>query len=411
MLNEGKITAITAIGKKEGSKPYSKADIKVLEKACAYLAPAINRVKTQEIKERNINYLQKSLHNISILYSLGQAINFIDDLKKLLKIIIDKAIQTIGAEKGSLMLYDPSSNELVVKVVYGLPDKEIEEKINDGIIECTRIKIGEGIAGEAFSTKKPIITNLGSFDPKFKQSTASRVSSILCVPLIIKGEPIVVINITNKLGNEFFNHDDMDFMSALANQAAIAINNAQLYELATKDGLTKLYIYRHFQNLLEAEIKRSDRYKHCVSLLMMDIDNFKMINDTYGHQIGDEILRSISHVISSTCRKIDMPSRYGGEEFALILPETGIQNTRNIAERLRKRISDISVYTDDNIRVMPTISIGISSYPDLSSSQESLIGTADKALYFAKSNGKNCVAEFHPEGCQIFSSGNGSANS
>ncbi|OGI22536.1 MAG: hypothetical protein A2287_08355 [Candidatus Melainabacteria bacterium RIFOXYA12_FULL_32_12] len=401
ILNEGRVITIISIGPKNETEPYSELELKTLAKVCEYMTPAISRVQTQQAKERNINYLQKSLHNISILYNLGQAINFIDDLKRLLKIILDKAIQTVSAEKGSLMLYDNAYNELIVKVVHGLPDKEIEDKINEGLIQCTRIKVGEGIAGEVFHTKKPIITNLGSSDPRFKQSSNSRVSSILCVPLVVKGEAIGVINITNKLSGGFFNHDDLDFMVSLANHAAIAISNAQLYELATKDGLTKLYIYRHFQYMLDSEIKRSARYKHSVSLLMMDIDNFKQINDAHGHQIGDEILRVIANVISSTCRKIDMPSRYGGEEFAVILPETSTENARKIADRIRRKVEAIAVTTENTAKVVPTISIGISTYPDLANSQESLIGSADKALYFAKEKGKNCVAEFSPDGCTI----------
>ncbi|EKE04535.1 MAG: diguanylate cyclase with GAF sensor [uncultured bacterium] len=401
IINEGKISTIISIGPKNSTELYSEQELKTFEKICEYISPAISRVQIQQVKEKNIHYLQKSLHNISILYNLGQAINFIDDLKRLLKIILDKAIQTVSAEKGSLMLYDATYNELVVKVVHGIPDKEIEDKINEGLIECTRIKVGEGIAGEVFHTKKPIITNLGASDPRFKQSANSRVSSILCVPLVVKGEAIGVINITNKLSNGFFNQDDLEFMVSLASHAAIAISNAQLYELATKDGLTKLYIYRHFQYMLDAELKRSDRYKRDLSLLMMDIDSFKPINDTYGHQIGDEILRTIANVISSTCRKIDLPCRYGGEEFAVILPETSAENARKIADRLRRKIEAVSVNVGNDVKITPTISIGISTYPELAKTQESLIGTADKALYFAKSSGKNCVAEFNHDGCTI----------
>ena len=297
------------------------------------------------------------------------------------------------------MLYDSETEELIIKVVYGLPDREIEDKINEGLIECTKIKIGEGIAGEAFAHKKAIITNLGSDDPRFFQSELSNVTSLLCLPLIVKDEAIGVINISNKKDRNLFNQDDLDFMGALANQAAIAISNAQLYKLAITDSLTKLYTRRHFEYILDNELRRSQRYKHNMTLLMMDIDNFKAINDTYGHQIGDETLKQIADVILSTLRKMDMPSRYGGEEFAVILPETHKENSKKIAERLRKKISNILIRTKDKHEVSPTISIGLASFPFDTEDRSDIIGFADKALYFAKDSGKNCVAEYTPEGC------------
>lgn len=400
-IYENNIMAILTLGKKNLTECYDKTDLKFIQKAVNQVSSTLWKYKQLEDKENKTKELQKTLHNISILYNIGQAMNFIDDLKSLLKIILGKAIQTIGAQKGSLMLFDSSSHELVVKVVYGIPDKEIEEKINEGLIECTRIKVGEGIAGNVFQTKKAIITNLGSDDPRFKQATESKVSSILCIPLIVKEEVIGVINITNKLDGKFFNQDDLDFMGALANQAAVAINNAQLYELATTDGLTKLYIYRHFHYLLDNEIRRSIRYRHKISLLMMDIDNFKNVNDSYGHQIGDEILREASKVIVRTLRKIDMPCRYGGEEFAVILPETSKENSRVIAERIRELISEIKVTTRKGEIVIPTVSIGIASFPEDANTQDNLISKADQALYYSKRNGKNCVSEYNENGCFI----------
>ncbi|MEI7473927.1 MAG: diguanylate cyclase [bacterium] len=400
-VQEGEVIAILTLGRKNQSERYTEEDISFIKKASSQISSPLWKHKQHEARESQTTELQKTLHNISILYNIGQAMNFIDDLKKLLKIILGKAVQNIGAQKGSLMLYDATTEDLAVKVVYGIPDKEVEEKINEGIFECTRIKIGEGIAGNVFQSKRAIITNLGSDDPRFKQSTESKVDSILCIPLIVKEEVIGVINITNKQDGKFFNQDDLDFMGALANQAAIAINNAQLYELATTDGLTKLFIYRHFHYLLDNEIRRSNRYRHKVSLLMMDIDNFKNINDTYGHQVGDEVLRQTSQVILRTVRKIDMACRYGGEEFAIILPETAKESSRKIAERLRHHIEEIAVTTKDGSIVRPTISVGISSFPDDANTQEEIISKADKALYFAKRNGKNCVAEFNQDDCYI----------
>lgn len=385
---------ICSIGSKEDKSDFEPEEITFLNKIFNCIEPILVKFSKQKEQEDEIKSLHKSLHNLSILYNISQAVNFIDDLKGLIQVILGKALETIDAEKGSLMLYDFTDNSLQVKVVYGLLDPKYEFDINNGVIECTKLKLNEGIAGKVFAEKKSIITNLGQNDPRFSKTTFSgNISSLICVPLVAKGEAIGVINITNKKNNKLFNRQDLEFIEALANQAAIAIDNAKLYELATKDGLTKLYIYRHFYSLLETELKRAQRYKHVLSLLMMDIDNFKMINDTYGHLVGDKVLKEIAATIKSTIRNIDVPARYGGEEFTVILPETTAKDARIIADRLRQNISDIEVTIDATTTIKTTISIGIAEFPICADNEKDLINLADKALYEAKRNGKNCIYE------------------
>lgn len=391
----------TISGKKDGT-PYNSADFEFLKKTFNYIEPTLLKLIKYKEEHDEMRELYKTLHNISILYSISQAVNFIDDLKRLLNVILSKAIDTLQAEKGSLMLYEYADNSLRVKVVNGLYDKQQENDINNGLIECSSIKIGEGIAGSVFADKKPIITNLGQNDPRFIQKNKlNNVSSLLCVPLVVKGEAIGVINITNKKHDKLFNKQDLEFMEALANQAAIAIDNAKLYELATKDGLTKLYIYRHFYLLLENEIKRCARYNHVMTLVIMDIDDFKKVNDTYGHLVGDQTLRELANVITSTIRKIDVAARYGGEEFALILPETSINDAKVIVKRLKENISKIRIETKDGV-VTPTVSIGMADFPACANDEKTLIELADIALYTAKNTGKNCIYEYNKEeGCLL----------
>ncbi len=390
---DGKLIGICSVGSKPEDVHLVEDECRYLNKIFNYVEPILYKFLSREKQQTDLKKLYKTLHNVSILYNISQAMNFIDDLKRLLNVILDKALETIEAEKGSLMLYDFAENTLQVKVVYGLADKKAEDDINSGVIECAKIHSGEGIAGAVFANKKSIISNLGQNDPRFKnmQNSKTKVSSLLCVPLIAKGEAIGVINISNKKDGRLFNKQDLEFMEALANQAAIAIDNAKLYELATKDGLTKLYTHRHFFTMLDTELKRASRYNHVMSVLMMDIDDFKEINDTYGHAMGDIVLKEVSTVISKTVRKIDMPARYGGEEFAVILPETSGSEAVVIAQRLRDRIAGIEVktYSGDSVKV--TISSGIASFPDCGDNELILMDYADKALYEAKRNGKNRV--------------------
>ncbi|MBQ8476620.1 sensor domain-containing diguanylate cyclase [bacterium] len=387
--------------KEEAKHRITSELVNKLNHAFDYIEPIIAKLHKKIKKDEEIAALQKSLHNISILYNISQAVNFIDDLKKLLQVIIQKALLTLDAEKGSLMLYDYSNNALQVRIVSGLQDKKLEEAINNGAVQCAKIGIGEGIAGTVFLERKPIITNLGSADPRFiVKEVLSNTKSLLCAPLIAKGEVIGVINITNKKHDKLFNQKDLEFITSLANQAAIAIDNAKLYELATKDGMTKLYIYRHFYTLLENEIRRCSRYKRNMSLIMMDIDNFKKINDTYGHLTGDTILKTLAVTLQETVRKIDIPARYGGEEFVVILPETDKEDACTIAERIRKNISKIVVRVNETQTLSPTVSIGVAQYTTDAQEAKELINCADTALYHSKHNGKNIVSTYGKEGCQ-----------
>ena len=389
--------------KENPQKPIDETTLHNLNCAFNYIEPIISKYHKQIKKNEEIVQLQKSLHNISILYNISQAVNFIDDLKRLLHVIIQKALITLDAEKGSLMLYDYSLNALQVRIVSGLKDKRLEDAINNGAVQCAKIGVGEGIAGTVFLERKPIISNLGSADPRYiVKEFMSNVRSLLCVPLIAKGEVIGVINITNKKHDKLFNQKDLEFITSLANQAAIAIDNAKLYELATKDGMTKLYIYRHFCTLLENEIRRCERYKRNMSLLIMDIDNFKKINDTYGHLMGDTILKRLAATLQETVRNIDIPARYGGEEFVVILPETDKENACIIAERIRMNISQIVVPINDKETLSPTVSMGVAQYTTDGQEPKELINAADTALYHSKHNGKNCVSIYEKDGCRKY---------
>lgn len=396
--NEDNPFCVAFIGKKEDNTEFIEEDLKYLNQIFNCIDPILRKFIKNKEQEAKIMDLNKTLHNLSILYNISQAVNFIDDLKRLISVILDKAIDTVNAEKGSLMLYDQSDNTLQVKVVYGLKDKKHEDDINNGLVECQKIKPDVGIAGKVYTEKRSIITNLGGRDPRFNQfDSDNNVSSLICVPLIAKGECIGIINITNKKNGKLFNKKDLEFIEALANQAAIAVDNAQLYELATKDGLTKLYIHRHFYFLLESEIKRVQRYHHVLSLIMLDIDDFKKVNDTYGHLVGDMVLKEIATTIQKTIRHVDIPARYGGEEFTIILPETAAINAVTIAERLRQKIGEIAVRVDENTIIRPTVSIGIAEYPNAADNIKDLIDYADKALYMSKENGKNCIHLYFDE--------------
>jgi diguanylate cyclase (GGDEF)-like protein len=166
-------------------------------------------------------------------------------------------------------------------------------------------------------------------------------------------------------------------------------------ELSITDGLTQLYNHRYFHELLERVITRARRYPQPVSLLILDIDDFKKYNDAHGHLAGDELLMKVAAVLSREAREADLVARYGGEEFGIILPETGKEGASILARRLRRIIEETKFEKEE---VMPrgclTVSIGIATYPEDAQSREELIRKADEALYEAKDLGKNRVCFF-----------------
>lgn len=171
--------------------------------------------------------------------------------------------------------------------------------------------------------------------------------------------------------------------------ASIQASHEELIKLSSTDGLTGLYNHREFQKRLEAEIRRAARYGYKLTLLMIDIDNFKKFNDTYGHQTGDTVLKSISSLILKAIRGSDFAARYGGEEFSIILPDSDAEDAFIFSDRLRNKINHIPVNVMGNRTTHVTISIGVASFPEDASDRKGLVDAADQALYFAKDAGRN----------------------
>jgi diguanylate cyclase (GGDEF)-like protein len=219
------------------------------------------------------------------------------------------------------------------------------------------------------------------------------VRSWLGVPIVIYDQVIGVLSVQSRERGAF-GPDQQRVAEAIASQAAVAIQNARLYELATIDGLTGLYVRRYFDSRLREELERSRRFGAPFSVVLLDIDDFKRTNDTFGHALGDRVLREVAHSMKRNLRGVDIAARYGGEEFAFILPRTGIIDAHAVAERIRHDVADVRIAHEGKI-VRVTASLGISCYPDSAMSTSDdvavLLERADVAMYRAKSTGKNRV--------------------
>jgi diguanylate cyclase (GGDEF)-like protein len=193
----------------------------------------------------------------------------------------------------------------------------------------------------------------------------------------------------------FLDQDEKIF-SILAGSAALAVENALLHqktqELTIVDDLTSLYNFRYFSRKLGTEVTRAKRYRQPLSIIMIDIDWFKRCNDTYGHLFGNRVLQDLAQRIKDSIREVDVPCRYGGEEFAVILPQTKKADAQMIGERIRRRVeSGEMLSADKSSPVKITVSLGVATYPENGKTPKELISRVDQALYLAKGRGKNLV--------------------
>jgi diguanylate cyclase (GGDEF)-like protein len=212
------------------------------------------------------------------------------------------------------------------------------------------------------------------------------------IPLGQDGRESGVLYLTPKGAD--FSDEARELAHWLGSQASVALENARLHRLverqANTDGLTELPNRRHFEEGLEAEISRAERFEGGLALILADLDDFKQVNDRYGHQAGDDVLRTFADILRTTVREIDLPARYGGEEFAVLLPQTDIEGAHQLAERLRRALAARPMATHPGGLVAVTASFGVAAFPD-APTPAALFAAADEALYRAKRAGKNCV--------------------
>ena len=386
------VVGLLSVGSRAGQDEYAGLDLNFMKQIAAQASVSLNTSMLVEKRRKEQDEMTKTVHNLSLLYNIGRAMTYIHDLKNLLAYILKQAIEITRAEKGSIMLHDADTNRLQIRVIEGLPDAELQEKINNGEVATQSFKPGEGVAGKVFESGNPIYLNNIGEDSEFVRAGKSFVNSIACIPMKVYGDVIGVINVTNKTDGSDYTNEDEELLKAVADQAAVAVNKAQLWEMAVTDLLTGLYIRRFFLAKLNEEHRRSERYSKTFSVVMIDIDKFKNINDTYGHGEGDVVIRSLGHLLAQKIRTVDLAARYGGEEFVVLLPETDKESALIMAERFRE---SVELLTFENVPGI-TASMGIANFPEDSTDMNEVIKMADAAMYHAKRTGRNRVVTFEP---------------
>jgi diguanylate cyclase (GGDEF)-like protein len=241
---------------------------------------------------------------------------------------------------------------------------------------------------------QPFVGPAGNWHPPLPQPLLEKhAGTVVCAPLVGMESQLGLLIAMREDEPVGFNSDDLRMLTILANQTAIALENVTLYQRlkqeALFDGLTGIYNYRSLMHALRKEIGRSDRYQQPFAFVMADVDHLKSYNERFGHLAGSEVLAEIARVLVRECRGTDVPGKYGGDEFAIILPQTGDVGAKAVSERIRASIEATSFRHVDSGEV--TCSFGVAMYPRDASEMRGLIRRADQVLFEAKHSGKNTV--------------------
>jgi diguanylate cyclase (GGDEF)-like protein len=331
------------------------------------------------------------VQELSAFLEVSFALSSLFNLQKLLDYSLDMAIKVTGAERGFLMLYNEEIDKLEVMAMRKMGTTEVERDM----------QASSSLVDKCFKSGQTLVIADTSVDPATssnKSIVMNRIRSVAVTPLRIKNSTIGVLYLDNRLSSNIFNDRIQEMLKVFAAHASVTIHNTKLFHMATTDGLTGLTNHKHFQQRLLEEFCRALRHRKFLSLILIDIDHFKLVNDTYGHQAGDQALRIMGKILRTNMRIHDVPARYGGEEFAILLPESSSEGAKTLAEKLRVLLEK-AFFSYGEHKVRFTISIGVATASSDMSKPADLIRTADQALYQAKEGGRNrcIVGIFSPE--------------
>ncbi len=333
----------------------------------------LGRIEKSEVKRLNEQLsdanieLQRRITELHAVSEMAMVIHATLDFDALAKLVLDLLQKVLNLRRCALMIMDKKKGEILFQAAQGLPEKAAENLM-------LGVASGDMAPGNAQEPDAPYLKCRPILDQE-------KMMGVLCT----ESGPI-----------DELSEEDMLVLSAVASELAVAVENARLYELTRKlaitDELTELFNYRHLQEQLQTEHDRAQRYNRSLSLIMIDVDDFKLYNDTYGHLQGDQVLAEMGALFSEHSRETDLVARYGGEEFCFLLPETDISGAFVAAEKLRELVSEYRFPGGDGQRtVQLTISLGVATYPMHAEDVSALLREADDALYIAKTTGRNRV--------------------
>ncbi len=355
-----------------GKSPFLKND------GLLFLQDVANRISLS-LESAQLYLLQtQRARELDALNHATSALLTTLDLESLLGAILDAAKTAIpSAEKGEIRLLSANTGELELRAATAFQDQRIS------FVPAAEL---EAPFRQAIASRQPLLVHAAS-------NEQDRPTPVLIAPLYNDARPLgVLVLSTSRL--EAFNEADRALLGALATTAAAALQNARLHaqiqRQAITDELTSLYNRRGLVEVGEREVTRAHRFKHPLAAIMADIDDFKRVNDTYGHPCGDQVLRQVARCLEANLRSIDLLGRYGGDEFFIMLPETDLPTALEVAERLASRVRQLYIRYNNCI-LQTSLSIGVTLVTERTTNLEALFAQADQSLYRAKQRGKDCV--------------------
>jgi diguanylate cyclase (GGDEF)-like protein len=331
----------------------------------------------------------RTAHRQAATHALSRRLARVYGFPRMADVVSSATARLLGARVVSTAIFDPIAQVLKVHGTYGYPSL---------LVEHARITPGEGIIGSVFQSGVPMcVPDVRAHDDRFRSRPRYRTNSFVAVPVRAGQRILGVISATDREDDRPFTRDDVSSLRALAAPVALAlsrelaVSEAEQYaHAAAIDPLSGLFNRRYLHVRLEEELERARRHQIPLALLMIDLDDFKMVNDKFGHLAGDAVIKEVAVILRRTVRMFDVCTRYGGEEFAILMPNSGAQSAATVAERIRRRIESYRFSEPALASLSVTASIGLA----VSTAQllpRDLIERADQALYQAKTLGKNRV--------------------
>lgn len=339
---------------------------------------------------RLLEMLHRRNEELETLVQIGKTLTSTLDIEELTNIIIEKSSLLFKSRAWFLLLYDKESNSFVYDVV--TPDLAAQ-------LKGKRLRTGQGIAGWVAQHRRPSLIANAVTDERYCACSEVKLGfeagSVVCVPVQIQGQLLGVMQLVNGCTEPVFDENDLLLLSTIADYVAIGISNARNFsrvrELVITDDLTGLFNARYFDEVLDIEIRRVKRFGSSMSLVFMDLDRFKLVNDKHGHLTGSRVLTEIGGLIKRRIRDIDCAARYGGDEFVFILPQTDKYGAYELVTDLHERIRSHVMFAEGGAQIQVTASFGIASLPEDVDNKHDLIRLADNMMYKVKQSTRDGI--------------------
>lgn len=387
----GELQGILLLGDKLGGVPYTPADRQLLAMLGRQVSVALYNFRLVDDLKKTVDKLRKQRYEIGAMtYGLQDMAQLSNDLATIIDIeqlpaaVVDGACRNVSASRGLLVDMDSERKVMQVKAARGIAELQVGQELPmDESVYAKTFLLGD-------MQREALTAPVWGIPARY----------LVTVPIKDKDEVIAVLGVFDKERepNGLFTQTDEAILQTLSSQASNSWMRARYYDQATVDGLTRLYVRRHLEQRLTEELRKAQRDGTKLSVLMVDIDHFKKVNDTYGHQTGDEVIKMVAAQVKQNCRQgVDLPARYGGEELTVVMPDTDADGAMQLAERIRTAVEGMTMTGPKGEQFKVTISLGVATYPTHAGDKNELIEKADIALYRSKRGGRNRTSVFVEE--------------